>query len=350
VSTNIFVYPGENLAAILVAKKRIKLMALNDPVLTDYQVRVNIQESAICGTQLGEWNQTRGLDNYLPHCFGHEAVGYVLEVGRLVDDLQEGDRVVVTWMKTHGMTDSIPNFVEIASGKTVNFGECCTFIRRGVFPVNRIIKIDDFLENSTATLLGCAFLTAFAALKRATNGFTCIDREIAIVGSGGIGLAVALLAKAFNIPATCIDLPNVIDDLKNDNFEVEFLSTTESELNRCQYFPIVIICSGAVAAFELGEQLLQRNGGSMFIVGNPPFGSKVEFDVKPLLYGREIIGVGEKDVRLPEDIFDLVDLIKSGHLNANKLIRKSYTLSNINDAFKAASSGFGGRTVINIQY
>ena len=135
----------ENLAAILLGKRSVEIVGLNDPVLTDHQVRVRLHVSAICGTQLGEWNQTRGPDPYLPHCFGHEAVGRVLEIGRSVEDLAVGDRVVVSWMKTPAKSDGPPKFVQASSGTVVNFGECCTFLRRGVFPRANPV-IDEFLQ------------------------------------------------------------------------------------------------------------------------------------------------------------------------------------------------------------
>ena len=323
-------------------------MGLNDPVLTDHQVRVRMHFSAICGTQLGEWNQTRGADPYLPHCFGHEAVGWVLETGRAVEGIKAGDRVVVSWMKTPAKSDGAPRFVESATGATVNFGECCTFLRRGVFPANRVVKIDETVESAAAALLGCAYLTAYAALKCATKGLTRLDQEIAIIGAGGIGLSAAFLAKAHDIRATCIDLPKVVENLRQEDLGIDLLSTTEAAASKIRGFPVVIICAGAVSAFELGEQLLPANAGAMYIVGNPPYGAKVGFDVKPLLYGREIVGVGEKDVHLPGDLYALIDLIKRGRLDAGKLVRRTYPLSEIQSALETTDSGLGGRTLIEI--
>jgi S-(hydroxymethyl)glutathione dehydrogenase/alcohol dehydrogenase len=338
----------ENLAGVLLAKHSVAVMGLNDPALTAHQVRVRMQTSAVCGTQLGEWNQTRGPDPYLPHCFGHEAVGRVLEVGRAVEGLAVGDRVVVSWMKTPAKSDGPPKFVRASDGTVVNFGECCTFLRRGVFPANRVVKIDDAIDDGAAALLGCAYLTAFAALKQTTRNFTRTGEEIAIVGAGGIGLSAALLAKAHGLKATCIDLPKVVDALKAEGLDIDLLSTAEAAATRGHSFPLVIICAGAPAAFELGEQLLPKNAGAMYIVGNPPTGVKVGFDVKPLLYGREIVGVGEKDVRLPEDMYALIDLIKRGRLDAGKLVRRTFPLSQLQSALEVTNSGLGGRTLIEI--
>jgi D-arabinose 1-dehydrogenase-like Zn-dependent alcohol dehydrogenase len=337
---------GQNVAAVLLGKRNVRVMGVSDPVLTDHQVRVRMMASAICGTQLGEWNMTRGADPYLPHSFGHEAVGRVLEVGRAVEGLAVGDRVVVSWMKSPAKSDGPPKFVD-SNGEKVNFGECCTFIRRGVFPANRVTKIDESVETGAAALLGCAYLTAYAALKVATDGFKDLDTEIAIMGAGGIGLSAALLAQAHGVKATCIDLPKVIDNLKSEGLNLTLLSTTEAA-DKANGFAKVIICAGAVEAFALGEQLLPKFGGAMFIVGNPPTGVKVGFDVKPLLYGRRIEGVGEKDVNLPGDLYAMIDLIKAGRLHASQLVRRTFPLADIQSALEVTDTGLGGRTLIDL--
>jgi Zn-dependent alcohol dehydrogenase len=192
-------------------------------------------------------------------------------------------------------------------------------------------------------------LTALAAIRRATGGFTVRDKDIAIVGTGGIGLSAALLAKAYGLRATSIDLPKVIEHLRGEGLDLELLSTTEAASAKLHAFPIVIICAGAVAAFELGEQLLPKFSGAMYIVGNPPAGVKVGFDVKPLLYGRSIVGIGEKDVELPADLYALIDLIKAGRLDAGKLVRRTFPLSQLQSALETTDSGLGGRTVIEIE-
>ena len=136
---------GKNYAAVLKGKHDIDILHLNDPALHAHQVRVAIQTSAICGTQIGEWDMSRGPDRYLPHCFGHEAVGRVLEVGDAVIGLSVGDRVVISWMKAGADCHEPPKFKE-ESGADVNFGQCCTFVTRGVFAGNRVFKIDQVLK------------------------------------------------------------------------------------------------------------------------------------------------------------------------------------------------------------
>jgi len=338
---------GKNYAAVLKGERDINILHLNDPALCAHQVRVAVKTSAICGTQIGEWTMSRGPDPHLPHCFGHEAVGEVLEVGEEVSGLLVGDRVIISWMKASADCHEPPKFTE-ESGADVNFGQCCTFVTRGVFPENRVFKIDESIATDIAALLGCALLTAHAALKCATSASKGEKSEIAIVGSGGIGLSVAALCQALGWSAICVDTPAVITHLEMQDLGFQFTSTDEATAQRAGKHQIVIVCTGAHSAFELAETLLTKNAGKLLVVGNPPYGTKVGLDIKPLLYGREIIGVGEKDVELPKDLYELVDLLKAGRLQAERLVRQRFPLADIQAAFEASDSGLGGRTLIDI--
>ena len=337
---------SENLAAILIAKRNIIIKKLNDPKLNEYHVRVKIRKTAICGTQIGEWSMTRGTDHFLPHCFGHEAVGRVIEIGSKVTKLTVGDRVIISWMKNNNNKHETPNFYDVETNELINFGECCTFLKRGVFPENRVYKITDEISDNTAALLGCAFLTAYAAIKLTTENFTQFDKTIAIVGAGGIGLATAFLADSYNIKCISIDLPTVINNLFKIDTKINFVDTDNlSKYN--ETFDSVIICTGSKEGFKIAQDLLRKNTGKLFIVGNPPYGEKIEINIKPLLYGREIIGIGEKDLNLPTDLLCLIELAINGKLNADKLILKTFPLINIQEAFEANVIGLGGRILID---
>lgn len=339
-------YDAENEGAILVGARDIRIMRLSDPVLSPGQVRVKIAASAICGTQIGEWRMTRGPDPYLPHCFGHEAVGRVLEVGSAVTTIQVNDRVVISWMKRGGDGDGAPKFT--SDGNTLNFGECCTFVRRAVVPENRVTKIDEVVDDEVAAILGCAFLTAHAALRQTTQGFTIRDAHVAVIGAGGVGLAAGLIASAKKIPYTCIDVPQVIHQLSKQNPELSLMSTGDARASLSGRVPVAIVCTGAVSGFELAESLLPKNGGILCFVGNPALGVKIGLDIKPLLYNRRVLGIGEKDVRLPDDLVTLIDLVKCGQLNAGQAVQNRRHLFDIQLGFEEVDAGTGGRTIIKI--
>ena len=93
------------IAAALVAPGRIELIHLRSPVLGPHDVRVAPAAVGVCGTDLhiysGESNfhlDERGQPIPLersPQVLGHEIAGKVLEVGRAVQDLRPGARVVL---------------------------------------------------------------------------------------------------------------------------------------------------------------------------------------------------------------------------------------------------------------
>jgi len=91
-------------AAILTDIKKIEFH--NFPVpnkLRDDQVLVKIKYSGICGSQIMEFLGNRGKDNYLPHAFGHEAVGQVIDIGKKVKKVSPKDEVILSWIKGKGL-------------------------------------------------------------------------------------------------------------------------------------------------------------------------------------------------------------------------------------------------------
>ena len=69
-------------AAILFSQKKIKIIDVEIPLPEKTKVLVKNLYSSICHTQLGEYLMTRGKDNYLPHCMGHEGVAKVITLAQ----------------------------------------------------------------------------------------------------------------------------------------------------------------------------------------------------------------------------------------------------------------------------
>ena len=99
----------KTLAAILTQTgKPLELDEIDIPQLRSYWVLVEISHSGICGTQLNEVDGKKGEDKWLP-CIGHEAIGSVVDVGENVTRFRKDDNVILSWLKTDGMTQAAPN-------------------------------------------------------------------------------------------------------------------------------------------------------------------------------------------------------------------------------------------------
>lgn len=346
-------FDSPNLATVLVGKRKTKIFELNDPALSREQVRVSVHYSALCGTQLGEWCQSRGPDPFLPHCFGHEAVGKVIETGEAVSNVSVGDTVVVSWIRNPGSSNSLPPaFFKSATGsktlgERINSGNCCTFIKRAVVSESNVTRISVEEILPAHSLLGCAFLTAYATLS-AVRGFSLPKSEtVPIWGLGGIGLCTAFLLAAEGYAVIGVDPYSNLDEEDSRALGLkEVLHSMPSEAYGL--YRTAIVTAGSREAINSAQKSLTPRGGTLFISGNLPHGQSASIDVKPLLYGRQIIGVGERLVVPNRDIPEIIKLLDSNPSIYDRFISGVYPITQTDSVMSDLLKTGGRRKVFSI--
>jgi D-arabinose 1-dehydrogenase-like Zn-dependent alcohol dehydrogenase len=343
----------KNLAAVLRSRKNIELLFLNDPPLSSQQVRIKIKYSALCGTQVGEWLQSRGVDDYLPHCLGHEAVGEIIEKGFDVNGFDLGDKVVVSWIRNQPSSSAIsPQYSGVSvdlnlTPETINAGKCCTFMRRSIVPVDRITKINVCELRPYHSLLGCALLTAYANFIAMESRLINKEMRVAIWGLGGIGLATALILASngyqldiFEPNAELSEHERVL--LRIKNHYKTFLSSRNGE------YDAAVVTVGSASALEEAQMSLKQNAGKIFVSANLPYGESMLLDLKPLLYGREVIGVGERFISPVNDIPKLLSILEGFEGINNLLVEGLYPLNQVNSVIEDLHNSGGKRRVFDI--
>lgn len=344
---------GKNLAAVLRSRKNIELLFLNDPELSSQQVRVKIKYTALCGTQVGEWLQIRGVDHYLPHCLGHEAVGEVIEIHTDVKGFELGDKVVVSWIKNQPSSSAkSPQFISVSSNfnissETINAGQCCTFMRRAIVPVDRVTKINVDELKPYHSLLGCALLTAYANVVAMESRMVNKEMRVAIWGLGGIGLATALILASKGYQLDVFEpnaelAPHESSLLNIKNFYKNFSCSKTNE------YDVAIVTIGSTSALKEVQISLKDNAGKIFISANLPYGENMSLDLKPLLYGREVIGVGERFVSPKKDIPILLSILERFNEINRLLVEEIYPLDQVNEVISGLLEAGGKRRVFNI--
>ena len=113
----------KTLAAVLVKKKKIKILNLNLPEKKG-QILVKMKFSSICHTQIQEIDGSRGKDKFLPHCLGHEATGLVIKIGKGVKKVKPSDKVCLSWVPSTGINAGGTTY---SYNKKVNKGPVNTF-------------------------------------------------------------------------------------------------------------------------------------------------------------------------------------------------------------------------------
>jgi S-(hydroxymethyl)glutathione dehydrogenase/alcohol dehydrogenase len=120
---------NKNLAAIIVKqKKNLQIVDLEIPKVPKGFALIKMKYSGICHTQLNEISGILGKDKFLPHCMGHEGVGEIVFLGKLVRNFKVGDFVVVSWVKKK--TNKKFSSVSYKKNSTIiNSGGCNTLLK-----------------------------------------------------------------------------------------------------------------------------------------------------------------------------------------------------------------------------
>ena len=96
------------------------LNQINEPLIIDEienekllegQVLLKIIKTGICRSQIFEIFGGRGEDKWLPHLLGHEAIGWVIDIGKGVKKVKIGEKVIVTWISSEGISANPAKYV-----------------------------------------------------------------------------------------------------------------------------------------------------------------------------------------------------------------------------------------------
>ncbi|RDW57849.1 glutathione-independent formaldehyde dehydrogenase [Aspergillus mulundensis] len=155
---------------------------------------VRITSSAICGSDLHFYHGYTGADN-IPWALGHEAVGYVEEVGSAVSSLQVGEYVIIP-DNAHSGHYGQQHPISFGSGSE-NYGGLQAEYARVPFADMSLIPIpfNNQTDNTTKELdylmISDVFTTGWQSLS--DSGFEPGD-TVAVFGAGPVGLLAAYSA------------------------------------------------------------------------------------------------------------------------------------------------------------
>jgi Zn-dependent alcohol dehydrogenase len=181
------------------------------------EVQVRVLASGLCHTDVHVVH-TEGWGMPFPILLGHEGAGVVEEVGAEVTSVAPGDRVVIAWRAPCGACPSCrrgaPRLCSsqlrakrrlhrAADGATLTpVLRCGTFADRTIVHEACAVKVPEELPAEQACLLACGVSTGAGAALWTTP--VREDSSVAVIGCGGVGLAVvqgARLAGAARIVA-----------------------------------------------------------------------------------------------------------------------------------------------------
>jgi NADPH:quinone reductase-like Zn-dependent oxidoreductase len=260
----------------------------------------------------GGWNETTPF----PLIQGTDCCGEVVAQGSDVGTVRVGQRVLVrACMRKNGF-DSLEN-IWMASDFDGAFAQ---YVK---VPAGEVFTVDcDWSDVELATI-PCAYGTAENMVHRAAVG--SLDRVLVTGASGGVGSAVAQLAKRRGAEVIAIAGPSKIEAVRSLGVDViERGVDLIAEFGEASVD--VVIDNVAGAGFESMPKLLKRGG--RYASSGAIAGPIVTMDMRDFyLKDLSLIGCTAWD----EPVFpNLVEYIERGEINP--LVAKTFALEKIADA------------------
>jgi S-(hydroxymethyl)glutathione dehydrogenase/alcohol dehydrogenase len=286
----------------------LDVVDISIPLLQEGQYLVKISYTSICGSQLNEIYGLKGVDRYLPHLLGHEAVGSIVDKHNSSEKLSVGDNVICSWIVGDGL-DGGP----VKYGK-YNAGPIATFTELAIISENRLYKIDQepCPEHS---MLGCALPTAIGA----ANKLDVDGKRILIAGVGAVGLGIAIY-----LSEQCSTL---VKDLDSD--KIQTAEKYGARYNN-EKVDVVFDCTGSIDS--LNQVMKCINDGTLVVVGNPKHGEFMRINPYDFIFGKKIVGHNGNDINMDDFINNISELDLDPYKD---IIGNQFDLENINSAITA---------------
>jgi S-(hydroxymethyl)glutathione dehydrogenase/alcohol dehydrogenase len=356
-------------AAVLTAVgKPLTLEDLADPPLQPTHVRVQVEASGVCHTDLSV--QSGALPYPPPVILGHEGAGTVLEVGAGVRLIRPGDRVIGSftptcyrcWFCRRGETHLCRDLrgMGIAHGLrpdgsgVLGLAGLGSFAERITTSEDSLVPVSSDLPSEQLALLGCGATTGLGAVLN--TAAVRAGESVAVIGCGGVGLFSvmgAVLAGASRVFA--VDLDAVKRETARGFGATDVIDPGEGDVvdqiraltgGRGADHVLEVVGSPAAMVNALAAT---RRGGTTVLVGTPPNGTTVTFDAFDLHHGaRRLLGCTYGSARVRSDFQRWADLASAGRLNLAAMISHRHPLAEVNAALEQLAKGEVIRGVLSM--
>lgn len=306
--------------------RQIRCEAMDDPVLEDARdAIVKVDRCAICGSDLHIYHG-EGFSEDLGFCVGHEAVGEVVEIGRGVNRLKVGDKVMISAAVGCGSCASClsGNVIHCETNASGCYGlsaklqGCQAEAVRVPAADFNAARIPEGITADQALMMTDSLATAWFGAR---NAGISVGKSVAVVGLGPIGLMavqsafVMGAARVFAIDPVA-ERRRLAADLGAIALHPDDAVETIRELTKGRMAESIVEAVGHDATISLSLRLAAKRGTVSVIGVNQT--RKFEFPMARAFASGLTFRIGTCSV--PEEWPALIPLIQSGRLQPEKYI------------------------------
>jgi alcohol dehydrogenase len=337
------------------------------------EVLVRIAAAGVCHSDLSVINGTRPRP--LPMVLGHEASGYVEEVGAGVDDLAPGDHVVCIFAPGCGhctpCAEGRPALCEKAAqhhgagalmtghrrlsidGRPVHHHVgISAFASHAVVARQSLVKADQDIPAHVSTLFSCAMLTGAGAVFNTAH--IKAGAKVAVVGIGGVGMAAILGAAAAGAGQIV-----AVDPFENKLEVALRMGATHAVRADGETVAKVrdLTGGGVDYAFELAGSVraletaydITRRGGTTVTAGLPHPDARMALNALKLVAEERSLKGSYIGSCVPQrDLPRMFSLYRRGLLPVEKMLTHRLPLADINLAMDRLEDGSAIRQVVEL--
>jgi Zn-dependent alcohol dehydrogenase len=349
---------------------RIESLQLDAPRAGEVLVRMSAV--GVCRSDLHLL--TGDTDHPLPVVAGHEGAGIVESIGEGVHNVSVGDHVTLNWAPAcrdcfycnGGRPNLCETFLEPIWKGTLLDGtprlsldgqpvyHYCglgAFADHVVVPQQSCVRMDSEIPMTVCALIGCAVATGVGAVLNTAEIST--GGTIAVFGAGGVGLSAIMAARMREAAAIiAVDPSPQRRELALQFGATDAIPADEASIGRIQE---LTGGRGADYVFEavgnprVQEQCLAaaRPGGVVVLAGLSPMGSHTDLPGAVLTrQEKTVIGSYYGTTDPARDFPQYGEYFKQGRLPLDRMISKTYSLEQINEAFEDLVRADAGRGLI----
>ena len=329
------------------------------------EVVVEVRACGVCHTDLHY--RDGSINDDFPFLLGHEAAGFVREVGDGVEHLAPGDYVVVAWRAPCGACRSCrrgrpwycfdsqnarqPMTLEDGTPLSAALG-IGAFCERTLVAAGQAVQVDRAARPEAAGLIGCGVMAGFGAAVN--TGAVSRGDTVAVIGCGGVGdaaIAGAVIAGARAVIAVDVDdrkltwargfgATHTVNSAVTDPVEAIRELTTGNGAD------VVIEAVGRPDTYE--QAFLARDlAGVLVQVGVPSPAMRVDLPMIELFgRGGALKSSWYGDCLPTRDFPMLIDLYLRGRLDLDRFVSETIPLEGVEAALDRMGRGEVLRSVV----
>ena len=320
------------------------------PGIRSRDVLIRVRRAGICGTDLhihqwDHWSQNRVNP---PLILGHEFMGEVVEIGRLVENIEVGDRVSAEGHLVCGHCE----FCGTGQAHVCRDTRIIGIDRDGAFaeyvsiPAANIIHIPESISDDHAAVfdpLGNAFHTVLHT--------DVAGRVVAVIGCGPIGLfAIGIARVAGAARVIAVEPHEGRRELAARMGAHDCLDPTEggvetqvAELTRGYGAHVVCEMSGHAEGVRSAFRMC-RNGGHVRLLGLPKHTVEVNLARDIIFKGLHVYGVAGR--LMYRTWIEMRDFLAAGRLDIDPVITHRLPFDRFEEGIAAMNSGEAAKVVL----